>query len=363
MAIAGSALPRRSRRKAALSVALLLVVVAACSSTPGKSTSTTVAAGSPTSAPPTSSPVPTTSVPTSVVPTSLTPSSNAKALPPTNGFSVVVERWNWLDASRPTAAYRGISDRQGRALPTEVFLPAVDGRVAAANGPFPLFVWAHGIDATVAYFEPLLRAWTARGYVVAAPTFPLTHAGLPSGGDFNDYVNQPKDVSFVIDQLLAAYGSSGSAHRGLVDASRIAVGGHSLGAVTTIGLVANRCCIDSRVRAAVEIDGAGLPFPHGAATERGVPLLLIHGDADRTFPVRESRATYAASLPPKYLVVLRGMPHTPFANPAAYSVIVSTVGDFLDAYLKHQTGALPLPLPQLIRDARRPGLTVLTYAR
>ncbi len=359
--MAGSTLPRRSRRKAALSVALLLVVVAACSSVPGRSTSTTVVADSSTSAPPTPSAPPNTSVSTASVPTSVTvtSASTAPARPTTNGFSVTVEHWNWVDAARPTAAYRSTPGRQGRALPTEVYLPTVNGRVAAANGPFPLFVWAHGIDATVAYFAPLLRAWAARGYVVAAPTFPLTHAGLLSGGDFNDYVNQPADVSFVIDQLVAAYGPSGNVHRGLIDASRIAVGGHSLGAVTTMGLVSNRCCINDRVKAAVEIDGAGLPFPHGAMLQRGVPVLLIHGDADRTFPVTESRSTYAAALPPKYLIVLRGMPHTPFAYPAAYSVIVSTVGDFLDAYLKGQTTALP----RLVGDAERPGFTVLRYAR
>ena len=65
--------------------------------------------------------------------------------------------------------------RTDRTLFTTVFRPAATER-------YPLFVWAHGFDATVEYFAPLLRAIAARGYVVAAPLFPYTslHA---SGSD------------------------------------------------------------------------------------------------------------------------------------------------------------------------------------
>ncbi len=203
-----------------------------------------------------------------------------------------------------------------------------------------MFVWAHGYEATIPYFDPLLRFIATHGYVVVAPAFPLTRKGAPGGSVYNDYVNQPADVSFVITQMLASYPTH-------VDAALIAVGGHSLGAVTTMALVANRCCVDARVRAAIEIDGSTLDFPNGAVDERGVPVLLIHGDADHTFSVNDSRATYARSLPPKYLVVLHGAPHTPFDIPRFETVVETTMVDFLNATLRQ----LPSAKVRIVHDA------------
>jgi dipeptidyl aminopeptidase/acylaminoacyl peptidase len=217
-------------------------------------------------------------------------------------------------------------DRAGRALPTRVLRPAT-------GGPYPLFVWAHGFDATVDYFAPLLRAIAARGYVVAAPTFPHTRLGGPGPVRYGDYVNQPADVSFVIRSLLAR-------HPGLIDPRRIAVGGHSLGAVTTMGLVANRCCLDPMVSAAVEVDGSQLRFPEGTPVAPAVPVLFVHGAADTTFPVAQSQAMYAAAHAPKFLVVIPGAPHTAFRIPADYAVILRSIEDFLDAYVGKVPGAV-----------------------
>jgi dipeptidyl aminopeptidase/acylaminoacyl peptidase len=215
--------------------------------------------------------------------------------------------------------------RGSRVLDTRVYLPNRSGR-------YPMFVFAHGYQATIDYFDPLLRFIAQHGYVVVAPAFPLTIKGAPGGTVYNDYVNQPADVSYVITQMLKTYPHS-------VDPALIAVGGHSLGAVTTMGLVSNRCCIDDRVQAAIEIDGSTLRFSNGAVDERGVPVLLIHGDADRTFSVNETRATYARSTGPKYLVILPGAGHVPFDNPGFESQIETTMVDFLNATLRQQPSA------------------------
>jgi hypothetical protein len=269
-------------------------------------------------------------------------------------FSVTEENEYWVDPSRSTIVNGQVVERS-RTLTTRLFVPTVNGVAAVRYGPFPLFVWSHGFDATVDYFDQLLSAIAARGYVVAAPTFPLTRAGAPDGGVYDDYVNQPADVSFVIGRVLKLDGPKGSEYPGLIDASRIGVGGHSLGAVTTMGLVANRCCVDARVRAAVEIDGAELPFPGGSTVQRGVPVLWMHGDADQTFAVSQSYQMFAQARPPKFLVVLRGMPHTPFKIPAAYDAIVTTVGDFLDVYLKGHVQSVRT----FVSDASRSPLAVV----
>jgi predicted dienelactone hydrolase len=220
-------------------------------------------------------------------------------------------------------------------------------------------VWAHGFGATVGYFDPLLRAWASRGYVVAAPTFPLTHAGAPGGGDYNDYTNQPKDVSFVISQVLADDGPNGKEHPGLVDPSRIAVGGHSLGAVTTRALISNQCCLDARVGAAIEIDGAPLAFPDGNNVQRGVPLLILHGADDQTFPVADGQKRYAEAVRPRYLFVMRNTPHTAFTVPRVRALVTASVSDFLDAYLRGDQSAIQ----RLVEDAHASGFVSLRYQK
>jgi fermentation-respiration switch protein FrsA (DUF1100 family) len=85
-----------------------------------------------------------------------------------------------------------------------------------------------------------------------------------------------------------------------------------------------------------------------------VPLLLIHGDGDRTVPVEGSRAAYADAKAPKYLVTLLGGTHTPAVPPYSDVVIRSTV-DFFDRYLRSQRGALA----RLRRDANVPSVSTL----
>ena len=65
---------------------------------------------------------------------------------------------------------------------------------------------------------------------------------LPGGPDAGDVVNQPKDMSYVIGAVLSDSLSPSGALSGLVDPKEIGAAGHSNGAVTTLGLVANTCC-------------------------------------------------------------------------------------------------------------------------
>src|SRR5207248_3269789 len=121
------------------------------------------------------------------------------------------------------------------------------------------------------------------GYVVAAPTFPLSNGNAPGGPNASDYVNQPADVSFVITRLLAL--DDDAPLRREIDGKRIGVSGHSLGAITTLGVAANSAVQDRRIDAAVPISGLELPFGSGSFFSTPTPpLLLVHGTADGTVP-------------------------------------------------------------------------------
>ena len=127
---------------------------------------------------------------------------------------------------------------------------------AAANGPFPLIVFAHGFAVTPATYARLLQSWAHAGYVVAAPVFPLSNAHAPGGPDESDIVNQPRDMSFVISRLLESGGAAPGPLAGLIEPNRIAVAGQSDGGETALAVAYSRRFRDPRVTAAVILSGA-----------------------------------------------------------------------------------------------------------
>lgn len=238
----------------------------------------------------------------------------------------------FVDTSRPTSPNGTFPGSSSRALPTLIIYPEQN-----AHDPhrYPLIVFSHGFGASGPAYAPVLRKWAAHGYVIAAPSFPLTSGGAPGGANPADYVNQPGDVSFVITQMLALDGNPGSPLFGNIDTQDVGVAGHSLGAITTLGVAYNSCCQDPRIDAAVPISGTRLPFPGGSFfTGPAVPLLLVHGTDDHTVAYGSSASSFAAADPPKFFLSLIGAPHTPFFGAWA-PVIDQTVIAFFDAYLGH----------------------------
>ena len=203
-------------------------------------------------------------------------------------------RETFVDASRPTKASPPFESAPDRRLDTWIWYPAlVDGTAPVSDapprvdGPWPLVVFSHGTysrpDAATHFCEYLVR----HGYVVAAPTFPLTsrvaHTQLPAA-DVSDAGNQPADVSFVIDSLLAhpRFGS-------MIDADRIGATGISLGGITTYFASFGLPTRDPRIKASAPIAPgdppyASLSFDLGfdgvVPAPVGTPALLLVGDAD-----------------------------------------------------------------------------------
>ena len=81
-------------------------------------------------------------------------------------------------------------------LPVAVHLPI------GAAAPLPLIVVVHGRDGDPRSLRPLLDTWTAAGYVVAAPTFPVTRKDPDDKPEGEEVERQAGDVSFVIDELV-----------------------------------------------------------------------------------------------------------------------------------------------------------------
>lgn len=227
-------------------------------------------------------------------------------------------------------------------------------RYPVAGDAYPLVVFGHGFALTPARYTRLLRAWVEAGYVVAAPVFPLGNASAPGGPNESDLINQPHDMSFVITRLLALSARTSSVLDRKIDPSRIAVAGHSDGAVTALAVAYDHRFRDRRVRAAMVFSGAALsgmgPFPRS-----GPPLLAVQGTADTINAPATSAGFFGLARRPKFLLWLLGASHLPPYTdqlPQLGIVEQATIA-FLDHYLKGR------PLRSFDRAARRAGLTRL----
>ncbi|MFN8037318.1 MAG: neocarzinostatin apoprotein domain-containing protein [Acidimicrobiia bacterium] len=257
-----------------------------------------------------------------------------------------------VDTSRSTAAWGGKPEAPSRTLVTTIWYPNPSSRSRRpGKGAYPLVVFSHGLGANPELYRPLLAAWAAAGYVVAAPQFPLSSSATPGGADAGDVENQPGDVSFVIDRVLSASAAPSGPLSGLVDAKKIGVAGHSNGAITTLGVVANTCCRDPRVKAAIEMAGATEGMGRGRYDfAKAPPLFVVHDVHDGLVPYAGAIAIYNRARGPKALlsidwdspsdatgVVAHGAAAA-MVGPTTGAVVTSTT-DFFDAILKHERRA------------------------
>ncbi len=257
----------------------------------------------------------------------------------------------FVDTSRATPSNGTYPGSSERVLPTLVLYP----HQLEERRHFPLIVFSHGFTASGPLYASVLIPWVAHGYVVAAPTFPLSSGGAPGGPTVADYPNQPGDVSFVITQMIRLGNTEGSPLHNLIDPQSIGVAGHSLGAITTLGVADNSCCKDHRIDAAVSIAGIELPFPGTFFSGQTAPLLLIHGTSDKTVPYSASQTLFADSRSPTFFLTLEGAPHTAFFDPWG-PVITNTVLGFFDRYLKHSS-----TVHQILRSGTMPGVSSIQF--
>jgi len=169
-------------------------------------------------------------------------------------YPVGVKTFTYVDPSRstdPSGSYPGAPDRT---LVTEVWYPAQtagrDELLDPNSGPYPVVVHSHGfLDSRVGLLY-LTEHLASRGYIVAAPDYPLSNGGLGEDATVEDVGNQTDDWSFVLDQVLAEFGAA-------ADPARVGASGLSLGGLTTYLVTYHRDLRDPRVRAAAPLAGPG----------------------------------------------------------------------------------------------------------
>ena len=228
----------------------------------------------------------------------------------------------------------------------------VDAPLDASGGPYPVILFSHGscgypLQST--FLTPLLAS---RGYIVIAPPHPgNTINEFPTCGTPNaqvaSFIDRPKDMSFVLDQILAANQDPSSPFFGAVDGSRVAMTGHSFGGLTTFLVAAQ----DPRVSVAVAM--APATPRNGKFT---LPSLIMDGTIDSVVNRPAAEQAYADSSSPKMLVEISTrdtMPSRTAASVArrnppdahqaeANSAVLRYVVPFLERYLGQRVDLVPL---------------------
>jgi len=217
-----------------------------------------------------------------------------------------------VDRTRPTQAVGSFAGAPERTLPTRVWYPASapGSDVPATDGPFPIVGWAHGYASANFEGQFVGRHLASHGYVVVAPTFPLSNGGAPGGPTIADMTSQPGDLDFVMDRVAA--GAAGDALAAVVDATRRGIAGLSLGGGTVlIGAYHPRWRTED-VDAAVALAPASCFFGPDLYA-RSLPTLIVAGDADMLVRLHGGPVqAFETAPPPATLVTLTGGNHVGF---------------------------------------------------
>jgi len=221
-------------------------------------------------------------------------------------YAIDVSERVWVDESRPTDPNGDYEGAPSRSFDVALWAP-VD-----APGPHPLVIYSHGFMSTRHGGTHLGQHLASHGYVVVSANYPLTHFGAPGGPNANDFVHQPGDVSFLIDQALALRPDERS-FRGGIDRERIAVMGVSLGGLTSTLVAYHPRYADPRIRAAISIAGPGVLFDENYFEFADIPFLMIGGTHDAMIQFDENAAGIPDKIATGGLVAIKGGSHAGFS--------------------------------------------------
>ena len=236
-------------------------------------------------------------------------------------YGVGVTTLNMVDGTRPTIANRGAPAEPDRKIDVEVWYPATstamsenrDAALDRSGGPYPLIIFAHGLGAFSRQSVEYTSGLASHGYIVAAPAFPQSRNGSAGGPRLAAVLDQPADVSFVIDQLLKLNLSGEGLFAAAIAPDRIGMTGHSLGGLTTL-LTAHGSGRDARIKAIAPISPVGCLIGAGLVGDASVPTMVIGGSIERILEPAAIRRVYDEAKAPKYGVEIIGADHTRFAD-------------------------------------------------
>jgi predicted dienelactone hydrolase len=256
-------------------------------------------------------------------------------------YQLTKQVWNLTDASR------------NRSLYVDVYIPQ-----NLTAGKTPVIVFSHGLASRPEDYAQGLERLASYGFVVAAPQHPgsdsiwakeVLEGYHRDAFDLNDFINRPKDISFVIDELERR---NASQFQNRLDLQNVGMGGHSFGGYTALAIAGAEIDFDhlkkecdrlySGVNVALLLECRALDLPRQSynfrdkrvtavfaanPVNRGIfgpkglskitiPIMLASGSYDpATPPALEQAASFTwLESPQKYWAMVEGQAHVNFSE-------------------------------------------------
>ncbi|MFT5611721.1 MAG: putative dienelactone hydrolase [Polaribacter sp.] len=240
-----------------------------------------------------------------------------------------------IDPSRLTPAMGKFEGSDKRTLNGAIWFPK------GQSTGLPLIIYSHGFGGYHKDSTYLAEYLASNGYIVAAVDFPLSKALSPAGvPQLLDVVNQPGDVSAVIDQILVLNNAPNSALYNRLDINNIGTMGLSLGGLTTALISFHPDLKDERIKAVVMMAPPLEAFSNQFyATNSKLNSLLISGSMDRVVPEPENAVQVRERHPNGWFISLDKGTHLGFAdigNPIRYMENPDNLGCTLMGFMLKQ---------------------------
>jgi predicted dienelactone hydrolase len=248
----------------------------------------------------------------------------------------------------------------------------------SGSGPWPVVLFSPGLGGSQWGYRYLGQQWASHGYVSIHISHPGSDWQLWEGKSLSEglgnlrralmdplvFEARVRDLSFLIDSLPLLEGKI-AALAGHLDASRIGVAGHSLGASSVLASVGMRVVLgdrqavdlhEPRIRACLALSPQGLgPFVASGCWEHiANPVFLLTGSDDEQ-PLESGHglawrmdAWHGLQPGHKHLLILPKAEHMTFAGgglgvhptPTQLAAIVAATRMFWDVYLRGD-GCMP----------------------
>ncbi|MCJ7771840.1 MAG: hypothetical protein MUP22_01770 [Desulfobacterales bacterium] len=219
---------------------------------------------------------------------------------------------------------------------------AVDAAPLSETGPYPLLVFSHGYGGcglSAVFFTEQLAA---RGWIVVAPDhhdrYSATRIRSGQNQEFDrlGFLRHAKEIAssspkdrekylYRLDEMRLALDSISrhSLFGKLIDKNRIAVGGHSFGGFTALGLCGTiKEWHDTRIKAVLlfSTGAGGYLFTEDELQRVRIPSMLFMGERERqqnrgAKTMSEISEKIYTNMPtPKYFLEIKGANHFSFNN-------------------------------------------------
>lgn len=243
------------------------------------------------------------------------------------------------DSTRQTPELGKFQGDDKRTLAGKIWFPEGE------SSGLPLVIYSHGFGGNHKESSHLTKYLAANGYVVAAVNFPLSHSRSPAGvPQLLDVVNQPGDVSAVIDHMLALNKGATSPLAGRLDVNKIGAMGLSLGGLTTALATFHPDLRDTRIQAAVmmapPIEAFSSEF---YASNPSVNSLVISGSMDRVVPEPANATDVKPRFPGGWFMSIEKGTHLGFADVGNPLRAMDNPDDLGCALMDYMLARLDLP--------------------